>query len=835
MYMLHSYTLGARGDVTVGLGLEALVCVADRDAATGNIIPGCFSQRILLDAAALMPGGAEAANACAASLIATEGYAQNTDARLLLRAYPSCVFTGKSLPDASSQLLRRTASTSAPAPLTTTVRITFPAAAIAGCALRCRANGRTLPISIISTHSDPTGMLPASSREMETVTFVVHIAAAGIDGVAVLELVRGGGKELPSGDDRFTHHLSGVPVGVPPTPVLLVSDPEVHAALEEILALEQREQITLGCHHSTLYAVGATLLRGKAPPQQAFQLVCWMASKGPIGQLLTHRLLDIYPAASIITSATHAGTFLLHAVASGDLETVLTALYQCQEAAEERDFDTNMLAISPMGVDGETPLHRAAALHDRGGNADVMYELLATLAAPLAWSMGSPERPNLLNSSLVVDAVRAASATLVRVLRRYSKNTIEAATPGSPAAAEIIQEAISACPFPVGASSYENACSVIALEILSVPSSATRLLNVAVRFSSGNAITASAVTGVAASSPVHNHDDPLVSSPLLSSEISLGAFIAAACKRWPALGRSRTRSARVLELIDSVREGAVGGMRRFRRMTLWVGKYGPNGDGSLIFDHDPKLERLWMDSQARTHSATDYTVFTLFLISQFACLFRFHRSPMLRSTDEETEVASVLEIVPQPAIPCLCAAFLILFKMRPLWYRRHRETIIIAFRFIATCIVIRAGWLFQYQDASSLFRRNILLVSNNLAPVFYPIRADRHFYIQLLNTVITFLLCRGTTSSSADNWPLRSFLAGVGFVISLLLEMQSRRAFALEQEQARLASTRRLATQQGKGAQGRGDWFKWGASSSYCSKSSTKGTNSHTESTTKKA
>jgi hypothetical protein len=63
--------LGARGDVTVGMGPEALVCVADRDAA-GNIIPGRFSRRTPLNAAGLMPGGAEAVRACAESLMANQ-------------------------------------------------------------------------------------------------------------------------------------------------------------------------------------------------------------------------------------------------------------------------------------------------------------------------------------------------------------------------------------------------------------------------------------------------------------------------------------------------------------------------------------------------------------------------------------------------------------------------------------------------------------------------------------------------------------------------------------------------------------------------------------------
>ena len=113
-------------------------------------------------------------------------------------------------------------------------------------------------------------------------------------------------------------------------------------------------------------------MRGKAPPQQAFQSACWAASKGKVGRALTLRLLELYPATSILTSATDAATLLLHAAASGDLETVLTALYHCQAAAEARGFDASELASLAVGAGGETPLHRATAVHERGGDVDVM-------------------------------------------------------------------------------------------------------------------------------------------------------------------------------------------------------------------------------------------------------------------------------------------------------------------------------------------------------------------------------------------------------------------------------------------------------------------------------
>jgi hypothetical protein len=69
---LVSRPLGARGDVTVGVGDKALVCVADREVATGSITHlGESTRKIKLDASFLNPGGVRAAAECAAILRAS--------------------------------------------------------------------------------------------------------------------------------------------------------------------------------------------------------------------------------------------------------------------------------------------------------------------------------------------------------------------------------------------------------------------------------------------------------------------------------------------------------------------------------------------------------------------------------------------------------------------------------------------------------------------------------------------------------------------------------------------------------------------------------------------
>jgi hypothetical protein len=397
-----------------------------------------------------------------------------------------------------------------------TVCVTFPAAALPGCALRCRANGRTVPISIVS----------AFRAENEAMALAVNIEAAGIDGVAMLELVRSshgldvlGNHSAQHAENDQHAALSGVPVGLPPTLVLLVSDREVYESLAENLAPKDNEQNSFGQHASSLYALGATM-RGKAPPQQAFQSACWAASKGKVGRALTLRLLELYPATSILTSATDAATLLLHAAASGDLETVLTALYHCHAAAEARGFDACELACFPVGAVGETPLHRAAALLECGGNADVMFELLATLEKPLSWTMASPRRPKLTGTTLLVEAVGAATATLVRVARRYPRSASNA---GTLATENIVQEAISASPVPAAATPRESARAAITMELLSTPGSAAWLLNVAARF---NADDNGAAAGAAAADAASGAAALGLSTLALSSS----HFVAAASK-----------------------------------------------------------------------------------------------------------------------------------------------------------------------------------------------------------------------------------------------------------------------------------------------------------------
>jgi len=78
-------------------------------------------------------------------------------------------------------------------------------------------------------------------------------------------------------------------------------------------------------------------------------------------------------------------------------------------------------------------------------------------------------------------------------------------------------------------------------------------------------------------------------------------------------------------------------------------------------------------------------------------------------------------------------------------------------------------------------------------------------------------------------WALRSVLACASFVITLLLEVQSRRSFALKQEQELVASEQRRTEGQQSDTKGREDWFKWGTYSDYHSKPATRDGIAHTD------
>ena len=838
--MLRTYPLGMRGNVTVGIGRQALVCVADRDAATGYTIPGRFSRRIPIDAAALMPGGAEAAEVCTASLRAIQTHTLNSEGTRvqLLRVYPSCVISSGSQLYSDDQSVQEAETSAAAAATTSKVRVTFPAAALAGCTLRCRVNGRSLPISIVSAHRDTT-TLSALGHAMEVVTLVVSITATGVDGVAMLELVRssshagsGGpgleqapypGSHLYPPDDpdnlssgahstHISQDLSGVPVGLPAMPVLLVSDPEVHAALEEILGLKDEEKLQsdFGGHASTLCAVGEIVLRGTAPPRQAFQFACMVASKGQRGRALTRRVLDMYPVASMIMTENDAARFLLHAVASGDLETVFTALYCCQEAAESRGFDASELARFPVGANGETPLHRAAALHERGGDPDVMYELLTTLEEPMAWLMSSPKVPKLPDSELLVEAVGAAIATLVNILQRYPRGDTRATAP----AAETIDEAISACCFPVVSTPYESIRSAMTLEVLSCRSSATRLLNIASAFNAG---AAAATASPASMFSSLGHNDLLASS--LSDTGPVYDFVAAACKRWPTLTPLTCTCApmntHVLGVSDSFWERFVRGVRR-------SGGYLPNGNASLFFEYNPELERSWMDSRTRTHIAIDHMVFMFMAVIQVVDLLKRIAPALWRSTDEQANRAMVCDFLYQLLRPCLCAALFFVFRMCPLWYSLNRETVIVGLRLFMMVFVLGSPEIFK-QDDTSLSRKFLLYFTANFVTVCFPIRADRHLLCQVVNSVGLVVFGRGHSYAATKDQALRSSLAGASVVFTLMLEVQSRSAFSQEHEQT-LASEKRRTEVPSR----RGDWFKWGSGADYVNKPPNKDRVKHT-------
>jgi len=481
--LLISGPLGVRGDVTIGVGEEALICIADRDDSTGSIIKGSFTRKIPLNASALMPGGAGAAAECAAILRGASCSQNGGDTKPdLMRAYPSFVWTK----DTSQQGTSRT------------VLITIPAVAFVGCSLRCRASGRTVPVAISSVHRYTTlirtedgGMMDAAMLQLG-----VHIDVTGVDGVGLLDLVRNDRLAQPQSqpqvevssaggapflDDVDGAKLAGISTGLPAIPVLFASDFKVHTALLFLLSNSERdddEDFASGFsdHASALYAFGA-LMRGKAPPQEAFQLACWSASKGIRGLAFTRRLLTTYPH---VSSKEAAASLLLHATASGDVETVLLAIYHCRSAAATQGFDVTDLASTPVGGDlGETPLCRAAAVQAISGDASVFYALLSTLPNPLAWSQKRPlaKELSLTGSTLLDEAVTVATATLIRVARRC---------PRGATADDIILEVLASAPLLVTAkcTTRDRIRAAIFTELLANTRTASMLLSIAEKFNS---------------------------------------------------------------------------------------------------------------------------------------------------------------------------------------------------------------------------------------------------------------------------------------------------------------------------------------------------------------
>ena len=71
------------------------------------------------------------------------------------------------------------------------------------------------------------------------------------------------------------------------------------------------------------------LIAGRAPPLQAFKFACVSSSKGRKCIALTEKIFSLYPLSSSIPHPGAAARLLLHATASGDVETVKTALRYC--------------------------------------------------------------------------------------------------------------------------------------------------------------------------------------------------------------------------------------------------------------------------------------------------------------------------------------------------------------------------------------------------------------------------------------------------------------------------------------------------------------------------
>ena len=127
----------------------------------------------------------------------------------------------------------------------TVVNVTFPAAALRGASLRCRLRGRAVPVSIVG--STVSQGVARNGHAVQYVTLSVSITVSGVDGVAMLELVRSRCLEdvsIPPGgassqqEDETTatgRSVAGVPVGYPIVAFLVVSDFGVYAALQEML------------------------------------------------------------------------------------------------------------------------------------------------------------------------------------------------------------------------------------------------------------------------------------------------------------------------------------------------------------------------------------------------------------------------------------------------------------------------------------------------------------------------------------------------------------------------------------------------------------------------
>ena len=183
------------------------------------------------------------------------------------------------------------------------------------------------------------------------------------------------------------------------------------------------------------------------------------------------------------------------------------------------------------------------------------------------------------------EAVAAATATLVRVVRRYPRSANDAKRGGDDprdtgVADDIIREARLLSPLPAAATPRESARAAITLELLSTPGSAARLLNVAARFNANNKTAGGGDGGgggeAAAgesnpggdgdggggfSAPPGHDASPLAPSSLFPTETVAGTFVAQALQRWPTLGCGRTPSEKTLDFVHRVlRAGAVVGL-----------------------------------------------------------------------------------------------------------------------------------------------------------------------------------------------------------------------------------------------------------------------------------
>ena len=129
------------------------------------------------------------------------------------------------------------------------------------------------------------------------------------------------------------------------------------------------------------------------------------------------------------------------------------------------------------------------------------------------------------------------------------------------------------------------------------------------------------------------------------------------------------------------------------------------------------------------------------------------------------------------------------------------------------------------EDCSNFLRQTEFIISN-LFMCFYPIRVDRHVFVQVLNTIMTIYLCRHNQSRGIaftwTNLPLRSSLAGFSVFAHLQIEANSRRAFAAEhftkQKKAMMRQIRtgdvggKVVPHAAASADGgsKNDWFEWG-------------------------